>query len=101
MGGGGWRAIFAWCRRLLVLGKRDYRARMDTFITALQRISRINAIAVACAAMAALCAAYSFAGLIWGCRRRGNDPLKRKKPTSVQNVTLWPWTRNFDILGVH
>jgi hypothetical protein len=39
---------------------------MDTFVTALQRISRINAIAATCAAMAALCAAYSFAGLIWG-----------------------------------
>jgi hypothetical protein len=39
---------------------------MDTFITALQRISHINALAAICATMAALCAAYSFAGLIWG-----------------------------------
>jgi hypothetical protein len=37
-----------------------------TFITALQRTSRINAIAAICATMAAVCAAYSFVKLSWG-----------------------------------
>ncbi len=39
---------------------------LDTFITALQWISRINAIAAICATMAAVCAAYSFVKLSWG-----------------------------------
>jgi hypothetical protein len=39
---------------------------LDTFIGVLRRISRINAFAAGCAAMAALCAAYSFAKMIWG-----------------------------------
>jgi hypothetical protein len=39
---------------------------LDTSMGVLRRISLINAIAAFCAAAAALCAAYSFAGLIWG-----------------------------------
>ena len=39
---------------------------LDTFMGVLRRISLINAIAAFCTGLAALCAAYSFAGLIWG-----------------------------------
>ena len=39
---------------------------LDTFITALQWISRVNAIAAICATMAAVCAAHSFVKLSWG-----------------------------------
>jgi hypothetical protein len=37
---------------------------MDTFIAALQRISRINAIAATCAALASVCAVYGFVQLL-------------------------------------
>jgi hypothetical protein len=38
----------------------------DTFIAALQRASRVNAIAAAFAAAASMCAAYAFINSIWG-----------------------------------
>ena len=38
----------------------------DAFIAALQRISRLNAIAATCAAAASICIAYGFIKSIWG-----------------------------------
>lgn len=38
----------------------------DTFIGALQRASRFNAVAAACAAVASVCAAYGFVKSSWG-----------------------------------
>jgi hypothetical protein len=66
-----WRGVFAWCRRLF-LGKRDSRAG-QSFITALQWISPINAIAAICATMAAVCAAYSFVKTELGLKAKGDD----------------------------
>ena len=67
MDGNNWRGVFAWCRRLLFLASViPVPDNLDTFITALQWISRINAIDAICATMAAVCAAYSFVKLSWG-----------------------------------